>query len=404
MRIKQAGSMLHLCHARYHMPLPTVLEQRRNIMISRSLAFLAVLMLGACASPGMMNRMASDEGYKLVENVPYERSRGLDADVYYPPKAADAPIVVFFYGGRWQQGDKAEYRFVGQALASRGYVAVLPNVRKYPDVRFPEFMDDAAQAVKWARDNAAQFGGNADKLFVMGHSSGAHIASMLALNPEYLKAVGGSREWLRGMIGLAGAYDFMPITAPDLRDLFGPVDRFRYSQPVFYADGQNPPLLLIHGRNDEVLWVSNTEKLAARVAKSGGAVETVLYDSLSHSMIVGSLASYLRGRADVLDNIEEFVNRISSKPRPPKRETEIQGTPLIVDPVLEPGSEVIIDEPDLSAPQALELPPIELTPQGSDSPATDAPAQEAPMSGPRSAEEEDPWAFLGPVPTQPAAP
>ncbi len=369
--------MLHLHGARYHTPLGTVSLQRRNIMISRSLALVLVLVLGACGSPAMMNRMASDEGYKRVENVPYERSRGLDADVYYPPQAADAPVVVFFYGGRWQQGDKAEYRFVGQALASRGYVAVLPNVRKYPDVRFPAFMEDAAQAVRWARQSAAQFGGNADKLFVMGHSSCAHIAALLALNPEYLKAAGGSREWLRGMIGLAGAYDFMPITAPDLRDLFGPVDRFPYSQPVFYVDGQNPPLLLIHGRNDEVLWASNTVNLAQRVAKAGGAVETVLYDSLSHNMIIGSLASYLRGRADVLDNIEEFVNRISSKPRPPKRETEIRGTPLIAEPLPDAGSEVI-DEPDLSAPQPLELPPIELTPQRSE-PEADA---------------DDPWAFL----------
>lgn len=352
---------------------------------------MLVLLLGACASPQMMNRMASDEGYKLVQNVPYQRSRGLDADVYYPPKAGDAPVIVFFYGGRWQQGDKAEYRFVGQALASRGFVAVLPNVRKYPDVRFPEFMEDAAQAVHWARANTGQFGGNGDKLFVMGHSSGAHIAALLALNPEYLKAAGDSRDALRGMIGLAGAYDFMPITAPDLRDLFGPVDRFPYSQPVFYVDGQNPTLLLMHGRNDEVVPVSNTVKLAERVSKAGGAVETVLYDSLSHRMIIGSLASYLRGRADVLDNIEEFVERISSKPRPPKRETEIRGTPLIVEPLPQGGSEVI-EEPALSSPEALELPPIELTPQ---------PPQ--PESG--GAVEEDPWAFLGPVPGQePAAP
>ena len=147
--------MLHLHGARYHTPLGTVSLQRRNIMISRSLALVLVLVLGACGSPAMMNRMASDEGYKRVENVPYERSRGLDADVYYPPQAADAPVVVFFYGGRWQQGDKAEYRFVGQALASRGYVAVLPNVRKYPDVRFPAFMEDAAQGLQSTLDGRA---------------------------------------------------------------------------------------------------------------------------------------------------------------------------------------------------------------------------------------------------------
>jgi acetyl esterase/lipase len=373
--------------ARYHRPFP----RQRKIMISRSLVGLFALLLGACASPQMANRMAADSGYKLVENQPYERSRGLDLDVYYPPQAAGAPVVVFFHGGRWTLGNKAEFRFVGQALASRGFVAVIPNVRQYPKVRFPDFVDDAAHAVRWARENARGYGGDPDQLFVMGHSSGAHIAALLALNPEYLKAAGGDREQLRGMIGLAGASDFMPITAPDLRDLFGPVDRFRYAQPVFYVDGQNPPLLLMHGRNDKVIPVKNTESLAQQVAKSGGAVETVLYDSLSHAMILNSMASYLRGRADVLDNIEEFVNRIGKQPRRVRRETEIRGTPLIseqlpTDTATElPPPQPLLIEPGAPAGDdgAVELPPIEMRPQ---------PA--APASP-----EEDPWAFLGPVPT-----
>ncbi len=375
--------------------------------------------------------MASDTGYKLVENQPYERSRGLDLDVYYPPKANDAPVVVFFYGGRWTMGDKADFRFVGQALASRGFIAVLPNVRKYPKVRFPEFMEDAAVAVRWARENVRTYGGDPDKLFVMGHSSGAHIASMLALNPEYLKAAGADRDQLRGMIGLAGAYDFMPITAPDLRDLFGPVDRFPYSQPVFYVDGQNPPMLLMHGRNDDVSPVKNTENLAARVAKSGGAVETVLYDSLSHAMILSSMASYLRGRADVLDNVEEFIKRVATQPRTVRRETEIRGTPLISEEIL-PS-----DDDNFSAPQPLEvqplgsdlprpvfgddagtieLPPIEMNPQRNDAALSAAPAAapapapqvSTPQPAPQAAaaaqpaaapQEDDPWAFLGPVPS-----
>jgi acetyl esterase/lipase len=175
--------------ARYHRPFP----RQRKIMISRSLVGLFALLLGACASPQMANRMAADSGYKLVENQPYERSRGLDLDVYYPPQAAGAPVVVFFHGGRWTLGNKAEFRFVGQALASRGFVAVIPNVRQYPKVRFPDFVDDAAHAVRWARENARGYGGDPDQLFVMGHSSGAHIAALLALNPEYLKAAGGDR-------------------------------------------------------------------------------------------------------------------------------------------------------------------------------------------------------------------
>lgn len=359
--------MRQFVDARYH----TAPMNPCKTMISRWLVVLGCAVAGllaGCTSPQSLNRFSSDKGFQLTENLPYDREHGLGLDVYYPPQGAARPVVVFFYGGRWQSGDKAEYRFVGQALASRGFVAVIPNVRKYPQVRFPEFVYDGARALRWARDNAQNYGGDADKLFVMGHSSGAHIAAMLALNEEYLKKLGGSRSWLRGMIGLAGAYDFMPITAPDLRDLFGPVDRFQYSQPIYYVDGNNPPLLLIHGRDDEVLWVTNTTKLARAVAKAGGAVETVIYDKLSHEMIIASLASFLRGRADVLDNIEEFVLRISSQPRSVRPETEIRGTPLIAEPLQTapaeelPPPERIEDDP---APEPLQLEPrpMELPPQ-----------------------------------------
>lgn len=334
-----------------------------------------------CASPRVANTLAAKSGFRVVENQPYQRGLGLEMDVYYPAEASGAPVVVFFYGGRWRQteGDKSNFRFVGQALASRGFVVMVPNLRAYPAVRFPLFVNDAAQAVRWARDNARAYGGNADQMFVMGHDSGAHIAALLALDPEYLKAAGADRDQLRGMIGLAGAYDFMPITAPDLRDLFGPVDRFRYSQPVFYVDGNNPPLLLMHGRNDETIPVSNTESLAKRVAQNGGAVETVLYDSLSHAMILNSLASYLRGRADVLDNIEEFIKRMATQPRQKRREQiEIQATPLVQSSQPLPTTDDGFFAPQAIQQQAvgsdverpggdgasavIELPPIEMNP------------------------------------------
>lgn len=326
-------------------------------MIARRLVVLAALALWAlagCSSPQVLNRFASEAGYRLASNLVYDRGRNLALDVYQPVQVSGAPVVVFFHGGRWTDGDKAEFKFVGQALASRGFIVVIPNFRQYPDVRFPEFVDDAARAVRWARNNASTYGGDSAKLFVMGHSSGAHISALLALNEEYLKQVGGGRSWLRGMIGLAGAYDFMPITAPDLRDLFGPVDRFPLSQPIYYVDGQNPPLLLMHGRNDEVLWVRNTENLARSVAKAGGPVETVIYDSLSHTMILGSIASFLRGRADVLDNIEDFILRTIKAPRTVKREVEIRATPLIADDVQG------IETQELPPPQPVEDPGMPL--------------------------------------------
>jgi dipeptidyl aminopeptidase/acylaminoacyl peptidase len=135
---------------------------------------------------------------------------------------------------------------------------------------------------------------------------------MLALDEEFLKGVGGSRNWLRGMVGLSGPYDFMPITAPDLRDVFGPVDRFPYSQPIFFVDGQNPPLFLVHGEDDEIIDVANTRKLAQAVSKAGGPVETLIYPKLSHDMAIGSFASVLNKRYDVLSQVTDFIRRKSA--------------------------------------------------------------------------------------------
>ncbi|WP_043110205.1 alpha/beta hydrolase [Polycyclovorans algicola] len=291
------------------------------------LTVILALGLSSCAGTAALNSFTPDSGYTVATNLPYQKGSGLRLDVYTPTESDNAPVVVFFYGGRWTDGAKDEFKFVGEALASRGYVAVIADYRKYPAVRFPAFVEDAAKAVKWAHDNVAQYGGDPGKLFVMGHSSGAHMAAMLAMNGKYLEAEGGSRQWLRGMIGLAGPYDFMPISAPDLRDLFGPPDRFEQSQPIFFADGRNPPLLLIHGEDDDVVWVKNSRNLAQAVGNAGGAVETIIYPKLGHRLIIANIARPLRGRSDVLDNISEFINRRANE-TPRVRGPGVQTTPI----------------------------------------------------------------------------
>lgn len=314
------------------------------------LTTLLAATLAGCTSPGTLNAMTTERGYAVTANVPYDRANGLALDIYMPNQIRNAPVVVFFYGGRWQKGDKSEYKFLGQALASRGFVVVVPNVRLYPKARFPDFVKDGANAVKWARDNAAQFGGSGEKLFVMGHSSGAHIAAMLALNETYLKGVGGSRSWLKGMIGLAGPYDFLPITAPDLFDIFGPPDRFQQSQPAFFVDGQNPPLLLMHGEKDEIIPVDNTRKLAAAVKRADGTIETVYYPGMSHQMIISSFASALRGRADTLDQVESFVKRRANQTN--VRASSITAAPLVVEDQPPPAQPLEIDE-GIGVPQPI---------------------------------------------------
>lgn len=273
-------------------------------------------LLSGCSGTQILNALTPDGDYRLSGDLVFDAQNGLALDVYTASRAKNAPVVVFFYGGRWTEGSKDQYKFAGQALASKGFVAVLPQYRHYPAVKFPAFVEDAARAVQWTHENAARYGGDPRKIFVMGHSSGAHLAAMLALNPEYLKAAGGDRARLRGMIGLAGAYDFTPITDPDLRDMFGPPERFELSQPITFVDGDNPPLLLLHGEDDESVWVRNTRRLAAAVAKAGGPVETVIYPEMSHAWIVATLAWPLRRQSDVLQQVADFVRRtLAAKPK-----------------------------------------------------------------------------------------
>jgi acetyl esterase/lipase len=272
----------------------------------------------------------------MAANIPYDTARNLRLDIYSPQGVQNAPVVLFLYGGRWTEGTKDDYRYVGEALSSRGFIGVVADYRLYPQVRFPEFVDDAARAVAWLHANVNTYGGSPDKIFVMGHSSGAHIAAMLAVKDEYLSRAGGSRAWLRGMIGLAGPYDFMPITDPTLRDVFAPPEKFEQSQPVLYAEGDGPPMLLMHGEDDEIVFVKSTRSMAAAVKKAGGAIETVIYPKMSHRMIVAALAKPLRGQTDVLGHIAEFVARWSNAPRaserPPSTDAGgVQGIPMPID-------------------------------------------------------------------------
>ncbi|HKY89764.1 MAG TPA: alpha/beta hydrolase [Nevskiaceae bacterium] len=291
---------------------------------------LLLAALSGCTSNQMLNSTTPTRGYKVASNLVYDPAYSLRLDVYTPDDARNAPVVVFFHGGRWSGGSKDFFRFVGEALTSRGFVAVVTDFRQYPQVRFPGFVEDGAKAVVWTRQNISTYGGDPNRLFVMGHSSGAHIAAMLAVKDSFLTAAGGSRTWLRGMIGLAGPYDFLPIEDPELRDVFAPPEKFAETQPILWADGTNPPLLLMHGEDDETVWVKNTRSFASAVAKAGGPVDTVIYPKMSHERMLQSLSKALRAQTDVIDHIAGFVKKWSAQAYVPPNRTEesIQTVPV----------------------------------------------------------------------------
>jgi len=265
--------------------------------------------LGEILSPlSLINRLIPQDGYDQQGGLSYGPSQRQALDVYVPKaEAAGFPVVVFFYGGSWQSGRRQDYAFIAEALTARGFLAVIPDYRVYPEARFPTFIEDAALAVAWVRDHIGEFGGDASRLFVMGHSAGAHLAAMLALNPTYLAARSLSVRELRGFIGLAGPYDFLPLKSPRLIKIFGGSDDIPETQPIHFAGPQAPPALLLHGASDRLVLPKNTINLAERLQEAGGRVEEKIYPGVKHIRLLVSLATPFQNGVPVMDDIAGFI-------------------------------------------------------------------------------------------------
>jgi acetyl esterase/lipase len=286
----------------------------RSATVSRRSVFsgLAALTATACSKLVFVaaNVPAAFGSYTRHAHLAYGGDRHQRVDVYVPEGRAPGgprPLVVFWYGGRWTTGDKDDYRFVGAALAGMGYVAVLPNYRHYPAVKMTGFMDDAALAVLWARDHGAEFGADPQRLYLMGHSAGAHIAALVSLDPRYFAATGRTVPHIAGLIGLSGPYDFLPLTDADLEDMFGPPERYEQSQPIHFVSRHSPPAFLVHGLKDQSVAPKNSVNLAAALNAHGVRAELKLYATLSHADTVAALSLPARGRAPILSEIAAFV-------------------------------------------------------------------------------------------------
>jgi acetyl esterase/lipase len=291
--------------------LEEVFSLMLHTTIKASLTAGLVWLTSACSPVNVLNAVIPDNGYDKQADIAYGALPRQKLDIYltHQPAETGRKTVVFFYGGSWESGSKDDYKFVAEALTSAGYDVVVPDYRLYPDVLFPDFVDDAARAVAFVKQHIPRYGASADKLFVAGHSAGAHIAALLALDKHYLEHYGLEPADLAGMIGLAGPYDFLPLKSDTLKIIFGPqAERWR-SQPINFVDGDNPPLLLLYGNNDLTVWPKNSRNLAAKVEENGGNVELHAFKDYGHVAMVAKLAKPLRGEGELLKIIKAFVER-----------------------------------------------------------------------------------------------
>jgi acetyl esterase/lipase len=236
-------------------------------------------------------------------------------DVYSPKDARDRPVVVFFYGGSWTAGRRGLYRFVGAALAERGMVTVVPDYRLYPQVKFPLFLDDGALAVAWVQKHAQEFGGDPQRIVLMGHSAGGHEAAFLAYDPQLLQKAGAHPEWVVGFVGLSGPYALEPDTKI-LNTIFANPYTEAEWQPVRFVTPQSPPTLLVHGTADDVVSIKHAEKLRDVLQANHVRVETHFYPDKSHADTVAAMSVLARGRAPVLDQSVSFIESVTARRAP----------------------------------------------------------------------------------------
>jgi len=275
------------------------------------LAAAALFLIPGCSPLSAINALVPEDDHERATGIAYGPEARQKLDVYKPQKAGgDKPVVVFLYGGSWKNGDRESYRFAGQAFASRGYVTVIPDYRTYPEVRFPAFVEDAAEAVAWVRKNISRFGGDPSRIVLAGHSAGAHIAALLAYDDHYLKAAGVPMTSIAALVGLAGPYYFDPQKYDSLRAIFETAKRPDEARPITFVMPGQPPSLLIHGTADTTVWPKNSRELSAKLKAAQVPVHLVELEDVGHIGVLLALAKPFQEDDGVVDQIIGFLESL----------------------------------------------------------------------------------------------
>jgi len=243
-----------------------------------------------------------------TRHVPYGPLPRQKLDVYLPKSGGAKATILYLYGGGWVSGARWYYRLFGRAMAARGYAVAVPDYHLFPHATFPTFVEDAALAFKWLHDHAAQLGGSSARLFVMGHSAGAHISALLALDPKYLRAQGLETSAIKGVVGLAGPYTIDPLKWTGIKDIFAPSHAAPHeARPIKMARAGAPPMLLLHGARDRIVGSHASVNLASALNGAGSTADAKIYPSIGHFEIFASYLWGWRWRASVLKDTETFI-------------------------------------------------------------------------------------------------
>ena len=263
--------------------------------------------ISACSPFSIINSLANRKNISVYSGVSYGPHKRQRLDVYRPNQyVSTIPTILFFYGGSWKRGSRKNYEFVGNALAHQGFVVVVADYRLYPEVKFPAFVDDGALALAWTAKNIGKYGGSTYNIHLVGHSAGAHIASLLVLDKTYVKNVGLKPNILGRWVGLSGPYAFYPSKVQSIKNIFSDVSE-EIARPITMVAADVPDALLIHGADDKAVLPKNSKILAQRLNKFGNRAFAVLYEKIGHGLIIASLTFPFGSLAPTLQDITLFL-------------------------------------------------------------------------------------------------
>ncbi|HEY1189330.1 MAG TPA: alpha/beta hydrolase [Gemmata sp.] len=258
---------------------------------------------------GAVNEEA--QGYKRHPDIAYRTGAGADKerhvlDLYVPKGKKDFPTVLFVHGGTWKSGFKELYAVLGQSLAADGIGCAICNYRLSPKVQHPAHVEDVARAFAWTVENIGKYGGTKDRLFLCGHSAGGHLVSLLATDPQYLKAEQLGPANIKGVASFSGVYQIVH-TEKVFEAAFGKDEKLcRLASPLTHVTGKCPPFLIAYADTDFPQLDTMAENMCRALKKADSPFELVKCKNRNHYTII---IQFIDSADPLNKSFREFVNK-----------------------------------------------------------------------------------------------
>ena len=267
---------------------------------------LCTILFSSCA--GLYVRQA--------KNISYSKDQALTLNVYSPKrKTIDTKnVLVFIHGGNWTTGNKSMYRFFGKGMAKKGIVAVVIDYHKYPTVTYPAMAMDAAQSLKWVKENISSFGGDTNKIYVSGHSAGGHLAALIATDKTYFDSI-KIKNPIKGCVLIDAfgldMYSYLKREEKYKYDVYRSIftkdeNQWKKGSPFFYLHEGMPTFILFVGGRTYPGIVNDSNAFLLELKKYQSDAQLITVPRKRH---VGMIFSYINPRKVSYGQILEFMKK-----------------------------------------------------------------------------------------------